>query len=132
VDPLGEQVELLDAVDDDDHLAVEHEPVVRQLQHLLRDLGEVAVHRLAVPALELHLVSVLEDDRAEAVELRLVAPAVALRQVSRGLRELRLHRRLQRKRHRGATLRPRIRRSMRSPSRGDTPLTTRSSLTTGG
>ena len=45
------------------------------VEHLLDHVGEVAVHRLAVAALQVHVVAVAEDDRAEAVELRLVAPA---------------------------------------------------------
>ena len=79
MDSLGEQVELLHAVDHHHHLAVEHQPVVRKLEHLLDDVREVAVHRPAVAALELDVVAVAEDDRPEAVELGLVAPALALR-----------------------------------------------------
>ena len=96
VDALREQVELLDAVHHHDHLAVEHQPLVRQLEHLLHDVREVAVHRPAVAALELDVVAVAEHDRPEAVELGLVAPALALGQLLAELRELRLQRRLQR------------------------------------
>jgi hypothetical protein len=78
VDALGEQVELLHAVDHDHHLPVEHQPLVGQLEHLLHHVREVAVHRLAVAALELNVVAVAEHDRPEAVELGLVAPPLAL------------------------------------------------------
>ena len=64
-------------------------------RHLLHDLGEVAVHRAPVAALEVHLFAVPEDDRAEAVPLGLVAPIVALGELFGGLRQLRLDRRLE-------------------------------------
>jgi hypothetical protein len=92
VDALGEQVELLDAVDDDNHLPVEHVALRRQRQGLFDDVGEVAVHRLAVAALHLHLVTVAEHDRAKPVPLGLVAPVVAGGQLARALGQLRLHR----------------------------------------
>ncbi len=91
MDPLGEQVELLDPVDRHDHLAVEHEPLRGQCEDELDDLGEVAVHRTAVAALQLDVVAVPEHDRAKAVPLGLVAPALALGQVAGGLGELGLH-----------------------------------------
>ena len=90
MDALREQVELLDAVDRHDHLAVQHEPLAGERQHELDDVREIAVHRPAVAALEMYLVAVAEDDRPEAVPLRLIAPAVALGQLARGLGELRL------------------------------------------
>src|SRR5204863_5485762 len=65
----------------------------------LDDLREVAVHRLAVARLEIDIVAFAEDDRAEAVELRLVDPAVALGQLLGRLRQLRRDRRLERERH---------------------------------
>ena len=88
VDALPEEVELLHAVDLDDDLAVDHEAGVGEGQHVLDDLGEVAVQGLAVAALEEDLVAVAEDQRAKAVPLGLVAPALALRHVGGGTREL--------------------------------------------
>jgi hypothetical protein len=68
----------------DHDLAVEHAarraaaPAARSSQ-----LGEVAVERLEVAALDVDVAAVAEDERAEAVPLRLVDPAVAVgRQVS--------------------------------------------------
>ena len=57
------------------------------------ELGEVAVERLQVAALDVQPVVVAEHDRAEAVPLRLEQPAVARRQLGRELREHRLDRR---------------------------------------
>ena len=82
----------------DHELAVEHELLAGQREDVGDHLGEVAVHRLAVAALQVHVVAVAEHDRAEAVPLRLVAPAVALGQLLRGPGELGLHGRFQRKR----------------------------------
>src|SRR3954452_15282843 len=101
MDALAEEVELLDAVDDHDQLAVEDDFLLWQREDVGDDLGEVAVHRLAVAALEGHVVAVAEHDRAEAVPLRLEAPALALRQLLRRAGELGLDRRLQRKGHGG-------------------------------
>ena len=88
MDPLAEEVELLDPVDNHDQLAVDHEALTRQRQHLRDHLREVAVHRPPVATLEVHVVAVAEHDRAKPVPLRLEPPAVAVRQVLRGLREL--------------------------------------------
>ena len=55
-----------------DHLAVDHRPLREVGQHRRDDLGEVAGHRLLVAAADLDLVAVPEDDRPEAVPLRLV------------------------------------------------------------
>src|SRR5919109_1288503 len=104
VDPLREQVELLDPVHHHDHLAVEHQPLGGQLQHLLDHIREVAVHRTTVAALEVYLRAVAKDDRAEAVPLRLEAPAVAGGQLLRRAGELRLDGRRERKGHVRGTL----------------------------
>ena len=53
------------------HLAVHH-AALGELRPRLDDLGEVAGHRALVAAAQLDLVAVAEDDRAEAVPLRLV------------------------------------------------------------
>ena len=53
-------------------------------------LGEVAAQRLQVAALDVDLVAVAEHQRAKAVPLRLVQPAVALGDLGRQLREHRL------------------------------------------
>ena len=85
MDALAEQVELLAArlaVDDD--LAVEDVAARGE-----RQLGEVAGEVAAVARLEPDLVAVDERDGAEAVPLRLVGPAVPLRQARARARELR-------------------------------------------
>ena len=60
------------------------------------ELREVAVERLEVARLDVDLVAVAEDERPEAVPLRLEQPAVALGQAVDGLGEHRLDRRLER------------------------------------
>src|ERR671925_398545 len=83
---------------------VERDQLGGQLQHLLDHIREVAVHRTAVAALEVYLRAVAKDDRAEAVPLRLEAPAVAGGQLLRRAGELRLDGRRERKGHVGGTL----------------------------
>ena len=76
MDALAERVEVLPALLVEQHdLAVEHVAAGRE-----RELGEVAAQRLAVARLQVDVVAVDERDRAEAVPLGLVAPAVAGRQ----------------------------------------------------
>ena len=53
-------------------LAVDHRALREVGHHRVDDLGEVPGHRPLVAAADLHLVAVAEDDRAEAVPLRLV------------------------------------------------------------
>ena len=72
------------AVAGDHDLAVEHVAPGRE-----RELGEVALQRLAGARLDRHGVPVDEDDRAEPVELALVRPALARGQLARRARELR-------------------------------------------
>ena len=69
---------------EEDDLAVEHVAALGE-----RELGEVARQRAAVARLQVDLAAVDEGDRAEAVPLRLVDPAVAGRQRARRLGELR-------------------------------------------
>ena len=68
------------------------------------DLGEVPRERLARARLDLHRVIVDEGDRAEAVELALVRPAVPLGDLPRGAGELGRERRGERKRHPADTI----------------------------
>ena len=79
-----------------DLLAEDDELLPGQREHVRDDLREVPVHRLAIAALEVHVVAVAEGDGAEAVPLRLVAPVLALGQLLRGSRELGLNGRRQR------------------------------------
>ena len=65
----------------------------------LGELGEVAVERLEVAALDVDLVAVAEHDRPEAVPLGLEQPAVALGQAVAGLGEHRLDGWLERESH---------------------------------
>src|SRR5262249_57672975 len=96
VDPLLERSELLAlALGAGDHqLAVEHVAAGWEAQ-----LWEVTVERLAVARLDEVLVAVAEDDRTEAVELRLEAPAVALGQRAVRSRELGGDRGIEREMH---------------------------------
>src|SRR4051812_30272784 len=64
-------------------------------------LGEVAVERLQVSALDEHLIAVAEDDRAKAVPFRLEQPAVGLRNVLGELGQHWFERRLERQVHGG-------------------------------
>src|SRR5207342_3922521 len=57
----------------DHDLAVDDDSLRQVRADRLHDLGEVAGHRPLVPAADLHLVVVAEDDRAEPVPLGLVA-----------------------------------------------------------
>jgi hypothetical protein len=99
VDALAQQVELLDAVHLHHDLPVQHHALLRHRRHLLGHVGEVAVHGLAAAALQVDLVAILEHQRPEAVPLGLVAPALALGELLRGLGQLGLDRRFERKAH---------------------------------
>src|SRR4051812_17897912 len=95
VDALAERVEVLAALVVEPHdLAVEDVAPLGELQ-----LGEVAGQRLAVARLQVDAVAVDERDRAEAVPLRLVDPAVALREGLLRLGELGEEGRAQRQGH---------------------------------
>ena len=85
----------------DDHLAVEDEPGVGGTHRAQRlfELGEVAVQRLEVARLDVHLGPVPEDEGAEAVPFRLVDPSVAVGDGGRRLGEHRLDGRLDRVGH---------------------------------
>ena len=102
VDAEQEGVEVEPAVGPrDDHLAVEHEARVRaadRAQRLL-ELREVSIERLQVPGLDVDLAAVAEDERAKAVPLRLVDPALAVRDRGGRLGQHRLDGRLDRVRH---------------------------------
>ena len=95
VDALAERVEVLPSLLVEQHdLAVEHVAAVRELE-----LGEVARERAPVARLQVHVAAVHERDRAEAVPLRLVAPAVPAGKRLRGAGELGQQRRCERERH---------------------------------
>ena len=80
MDPEQERIEVEAAGSGDHHLAVDHDPG-RQGGHQGRhELGEVALQRPQVAALQDQLVAVPEDEAAEAVPLRLVCPPIAVRQ----------------------------------------------------
>ena len=100
VDPEQERVEVERPVGPRDHdLAVEDAAFGERRAERLTELGEVAVERLEVPRLGEHLVAVAEDDRPEAVPLRLVQPALAVGQRAGGLRQHRLERGRDREAH---------------------------------
>ncbi len=96
VDPLLQRAEVLLSVGGVDHdLPVDDVPARRE-----GELGEVAPERLGAARLDQHLVSVDEHDRPEAVELGLIRPVLAQRQLLAGARQLGVDRRCQRQRHR--------------------------------
>ena len=89
MDPFLHRVEFEVAVGVADHqLAVEHPAPRREAQ-----LGEVAVEGFAAARLDVDLVAVDKDDRPEPIQLRLISPLLALRQLFAGKRKLRLDRR---------------------------------------
>ena len=95
VDPFLQGVEFEVAVGVADHqLAVEHPAPGGEAE-----LGEVAGQLFAAARLDVGVVAVDEDDRAEAVELRLIRPLLADRQLFAGQRQLRLDRRREREGH---------------------------------
>lgn len=98
MDSALQRLEVLAAPARADHdLAVEDEPAGRETQ-----LGEVATERLAVSRLHMDIVPVDEDNRPEAVELRLVQPALTLGQLCCRTRQLWQQGRPERKRHAGS------------------------------
>jgi len=96
VDALLQRAEVFRfvAIAADHDLAVEHVAARGK-----RELGEVARQRLAGARLHVHVLAVDEHDRAEAVVLGLVRPAVAVGQLLARSRELGLERGLERQRH---------------------------------
>ena len=88
-----QRVEVETAFVRDDELAVEHDAFGELREQRLAKLGEVAQQRLAVPALQIEVVTVAEDDAAEAVPLRLVRHQAGGRQLARELGEHRVERR---------------------------------------
>src|SRR5690349_9794545 len=104
-------VELDVAVGVADHqLAVEHVTTGWEAQ-----LGKVTRQGFAAPRLDVGIGAVDEDDRAEAIELLLICPLLASRQLFAGLGQLRFDRRLERKGQSDSTV---CRRARARASRG--------------
>ena len=93
MDALLQRVEVEPARRHDDDLAVEHAALRQRVVQRLLELGEVAVQRLAVAALQQRLLAGAKDDRPEAVPLRLEQEAGLGGQGVGDLREHRLDRR---------------------------------------
>src|SRR5581483_9914160 len=110
VDAHLQRIEVEAVVGHDHDLAVEHDRRRQRFDEAARELREVAIQRLQVAALDIDVAVRREDDRAEAVPLRLVEPAVAFRDARFEAREHRLDRRLHRRGHAEsiARLEPRI------------------------
>ena len=93
VDPLEERVEVEHdrragrGSPRDDDLAVDHASLRQAADERLGQLGEVAVERLQVPALDEGRGTVAEDDGAEPVPLGLVQPPGAVRDLAGRRRE---------------------------------------------
>ena len=92
MDPLLKRLEVLAVPGPDHELAVDHEATVREAE-----LGEVAPQRFPVARLHVRVaaVAVDEDDGPEAVQLRLVEPALALGQAGGQLGQHRRNGRLE-------------------------------------
>src|SRR6202789_510649 len=89
MDPFLQRVEFEVAIGvADDQLAIQDPAPRREAQ-----LREVAGQFLAAAGLDIGVLAVDEDDRPKAVELRLVGPLLAQRQLFAGQRQLRLDRR---------------------------------------
>ena len=91
--PELQRLEVHHAVRDHHDLAVHHVRGGRLAREQLHELREVAAERPVAARVDPDAVRVARHDRAEAVPLRLVPPAVAEREVLLGLREHRFRRR---------------------------------------
>ena len=100
MDPQQQVLEMERPVVRDDDLPIEDAPLREGRPQRLGEFGEVAVERLQVARLDVNLVAVTEDQRSEAVPLRLEEPAVVLGQPVGGLREHGFERRSERQVHR--------------------------------
>ena len=99
MDPLLERLEVEPAVLRDHQLAVERAARGQLGEQRCAQLGEVAVERLRVAALEQQLLAVAEHEHAKAVPLRLEDPVRSLGQRGDALREHRQDRRVDGKLH---------------------------------
>src|ERR1700757_1975186 len=98
MDPVLKRVEVLMAVVGvDDDLAIDDVATDGEAE-----LWEIPAQGLPAPRLNENVLAVDEDDRAETVELRLVRPLVAERQLLSRAGELGRDGRLERQRHGGA------------------------------
>ena len=87
MDALQQRIEVESGLTGNEHFAVDDASLGKVRLHRGDHLGEVAREWTFVATAELDLVAVAEHDAAEAVPLRLVEPAVALRQLVGRLRE---------------------------------------------
>ena len=99
VDAQQERLELERAVAGDHDLAVEHASLGQVRLERLGELGEVAIERLQVAALDVQLVAVAEHERPEPVPLGLEQPAVVRGQPGARLGQHRLDGWLERESH---------------------------------
>ena len=74
MNPQLEGIEIKMAAIRDDELSIEYAFLRQLFADRLKHLGEVAVERLFIPALEQHFVPIAKDEHAEAVPLGLVYP----------------------------------------------------------
>ncbi len=94
-----ERFEVEPAVRRDHELAVEHAARRKLVEQRLAQLGEVAVERLRLAALQQQIVAVAEHEHAEPVPFRLEDPARTVRQRADALGEHRQDRRVDGKLH---------------------------------
>jgi hypothetical protein len=93
-----QRVEVEPLARDDYNLAVDHTPIWEPREESVVELGEVAVERTQIAALNEHFGLASKHDRAKAVPLRLVEQAIADWKGVGQFREHRFDRRCERKR----------------------------------
>src|SRR5213592_4253324 len=99
MDAEQQRLEVEPAGADDDDLTVDDAALGQRRGEGCDELGEVAIHRLLVAALQHDLVAVAKQQRPKAVPLGLELPAVAARQGVRGLGEHGRERRIEGQAH---------------------------------
>ena len=96
---LEQRVEVEPAVSAHDDLAVDDAAVGERAGERRRELGEITLQRLVIPARDVDVIVVPEHDRAKAVPLGLVDPLFACGDVVAEARQHRIDGRRNRQRH---------------------------------
>src|SRR5215469_17382624 len=97
--PKLEEIEVEASAGDNHDFAIEHAPRRQLLSERLKQFGEVSVQRLRLPALDLDLGAVPEDQGAKAIPLRFEDEGIARRQCIDALRQHWQNGRIDRKVH---------------------------------
>src|SRR5688572_9996646 len=99
MNPQLERIEIQPLVLDDDNFAVKNTLIGQGQSYRIKQLGEIAVERSLVTALQINVIAIAKHNRAKAIPLRLDDPAVPWRENSNTLRQHRLNRRVDRQFH---------------------------------